>query len=582
MTISPGTTRRATSALLLALVAGTAAFGQAQSEQRDWEPITEARLLNPKDGDWLSYRRTYNVTGFSPLTQINRTNVAGLRPVWSYSMRDNNRWVPTPIVANGLMYISEGSGRVVAFHVATGDVAWIHRRPLPDDIEKSQAYPRHRGVSIYGDKIYWGTPDSFLAALDARTGQQVWEVKTGDYQTGEGHNHPPLIADGKVILGFTGGDRTARGSIAAFDVNTGKPLWKTYTVPAPGEPGSESWAESELPPLGGLTWGTLSYDPELRRVYAGTGQPMPWSSTLRGKGPALYTNSILALDIATGRIDWHFQVIPEDSWDLDTPYESMLVDLAVGGRTRKALIQTSKIGWGVVLDRVTGEFIHAFRTAHDNLITRWTEAGRPVFNPDQIPTRQDVDSGKVFEVCPHYHGARNLNSPSYSPLTGLYYVGINNTCMDVRFQTDQFGPGRRYAGMTARVKRVPGYDYVGEFVAFDPTTGRKVWTYREPSGAAMSAAALATAGGIVFGGTSDRHFFALNTDTGGKLWDMRLNGDISGAPVTFEVGGKQYVAVAAGGRIAQTLSYAPLTNTDIPQGSGVVWVFALPDAPRGR
>jgi len=560
--------------MALPLVAGTVVLGQ--SNDRAWEPITEARLLNPGDGDWLSYRRTYDVTGFSPLTQINRANVGSLRPVWAYSMRDNSRWVPTPIVANGLMYVSEGSGRVVAFDVATGDVAWIHRRNYPEDIDRSQAFGRHRGVSIYGDKIYWGTADSYLSALDARTGRQVWEVKTGEYQTGEGHSHPPLIADGKVILGFTGGDLSARGSIAAFDAVTGEPLWKTYTVPAPGEPGSESWSRSALPPLGGLTWGTLSYDPELRHVYVGTGQPMPWASTLRGPGNALYTNSILALDIETGEIKWHFQVVPEDSWDLDTPYESMLVDLAIGGRTRKALIETSKIGWGLVLDRVTGEYLHAFRTAYDNLITRWTPEGRPVFNPDLLPTRDDVDSEKTYEVCPHLHGARNLNSPSYSPITGLYYLGINNSCMDVLFVSAE--PGRRYAGMTSRPKRAPGYDYVGEFVAFDPKTGDKAWTYRDASGSAMTASALATAGGVVFGGTADRRFFALDTDTGAKLWEMRLNGDVSGAPVTFEVDGTQYVAVGAGGRIAQTTSFAPLTGTDISQGGGVVWVFALPDA----
>lgn len=565
----------ASGAAALVLAAGTAVLGQAG--RPEWAPITSARLLKPGDGDWLSYRRTYDVTGFSPLTQIHRANVAGLRPVWSYSMRDGNRWVPTPVVANGLMFVSEGSGRVVAFDVESGDVAWIHRRTLPDDIERSQAYPRHRGVAIYADRVYWGTPDSYLAALDARTGRQLWQVKTGDYQTGEGHSHPPLIADGKVILGFTGGDRTARGSLAAFDAETGAPLWKTYTVPAPGEPGSESWAESQLPPLGGLTWGTLSYDPELRLVYAGTGQPVPWASTLRGRGDALYTNCILALDIDTGRIRWYFQVVPEDNWDLDTPYESMLVDLVIGGRTRKALIETSKIGWGVVLDRATGEFIHAFKTAYDNLITGWTDRGRPIFDPAQRPTRADAGSDKVFQVCPHYHGARNLNSPSYSPLTRLYYVGINNTCMNVTFQIDEAGPGRRYSGMTARPTRVPGYDWVGEFVAFDPATGRRAWAYRDGSGAAMSAAALATAGGIVFGGTSDRRFFALHTETGERLWEARLNGDISGAPVTFEVGGTQYVAVAAGGRIAQTVSYAPLTGTDVPQGSGVVWVFALPD-----
>jgi alcohol dehydrogenase (cytochrome c) len=549
---------------------------QAQTDLSPWEPISRDRLLNPQDGDWLSYRRTYNVHGFSPLDEINRTNVQTLRPVWSYSVQDNSRWVPTPIVANGLMYVAEGSGRVLAFDVISGEVVWIHQRTYPEDIRASQAYPRHRGVSVYEDKIYWGTADSHLVALDARTGEPVWDVRTGDYQKGEGHSHPPLIADGKVILGYLGGERELRGSLVAYDADSGDLMWRTYTIPAPGEPGSESWAESDMPPLGGPTWGTVSYDPELGLIYFGTGQPTPWASTLRGSGDALYTNSVIALDIESGDIEWYFQVVPEDNWDMDSPYESTLVDLEIDGVERKALIHTSKIGWGVVLDRQTGEFIHSFRTAYDNIVSAWDDNGRPIFNPEVVPSAEDVDSGRVFEVCPHFHGARNLNSPSYSPITRLYYLGVNNSCMDAVFVSQDYEPGRSYQGMNATVKSAPGYDYVGEFVAFDPVTGERRWEYRRDSGAAMTASALATSGGIVFGGTADRYFFALDSETGEPLWEIRLNGDISGAPVTFEVEGRQYVAVGAGGRIAQTTSYAQLTDTDIPLGTGVIWVFALP------
>ena len=558
---------------VLVIQAGAA---RGQSQDQTWEPITEERLLNPEDGDWMNYRRTYDVTGFSPLDQINRDNVGELRLVWAWSMRDNSRWVPTPIVANGLMYVAEGSGRVTAFDVVSGDVAWVHTRSYPEDIEKSQALGRHRGVSVYGDTIYWGTADAALVALDARTGEQRWEVSTGDYTTGLGHAHPALIADGKVVLGFAGGDRSARGAVVAHDAETGEHLWTTYTVPAPGEPGYETWTEREIPPLGGLTWNTISHDPELGLIYLGTGQPTPWASTLRGPGDALYTNCILALDIDTGEIEWYFQVVPSDNWDLDATHESMLVDLVIGGVERKALIETSKIGWGVVLDRETGRFINAFRTGYDNIITGWTDSGSPIFNPAQIPTMDDVDSDRVFEVCPHYHGARNLNSPSFSPETGLYYLGINNSCMDVTFVSEEFEPGRVFRGIGSRVKMVPDYDYIGEFVAFNPVTGQRAWEYRPESGAAMTASALATAGGIVFGGTADRRFFALDADNGDVLWETRLNGDISGAPVTFEIDGRQYLAVGAGGRIGQTTSYARLTDITLPQGSGVMWVFALP------
>lgn len=565
--------RWAAAALLANLCVGTAAV--AQSASRAWEPVTEERLLDPEDGDWASYRRTYDVKGFSPLDRIDRTNVDELRLVWAYSMRDGNRWVPTPVVANGLMYVAEGSGRVVAFEVTTGDVAWIHERSFPDDIRSSQAYPNHRGVALYRDRVYWGTADSHLVALDARTGEQLWEVKTADYHTQGGHPHPPLIAEGKVLLGHSGGDLGARGTFRALDAETGELVWTFHTVPREGEPGWETWThDDDVPPLGGAPWNTVSYDPELGLVYFGTGQPYPWAVTERGPGDALFTNSILAVDVETGEREWHFQLLPGDSWDR-AAYESMLVDLEIEGETRRALIQTSKLGWGLVLDRVTGEMIHAFRTGYDNLVTGWTEEGRPRINPDLVPSPDDVDSEKSFEVCPYYHGGRDLNSPSYSPRTGLYYLGFNNTCMNVSFVSEDERSGF-YRGLRARPTLAPGYDFVGEFVAFDPTTGERVWEYRPSSGSAMTAASLATGGGLVFAGTAAREFFAVDAETGDLLWETRLNGDVSGAPVTFEVDGKQYLAVGAGGRIAQTNSYAALTDTDIPQGTGVIWVFALP------
>jgi mono/diheme cytochrome c family protein len=286
---------------------------------------------------------------------------------------------------------------------------------------------------------------------------------------------------------------------------------------------------------------------------------------------------LLALEADTGKIRWHFQLVPGDQWDR-SGYEGMLVDLTLDGVPRKALITTGKIGWGVVLDRVTGEFLHAFRTAYDNTITGWTEQGRPIFDPRAQAKPEDVDSGKVFEICPHIHGARNLQSPSYSPLTGYYYLGVNNSCMNAQVVTPVFRPGQGLTGVTYTASLAPGYDYVGEFVAFDPVKGERAWVYRPPSGAPMTASALATAGGLVFGGTADRQFFALSSETGKLLWQTRLNGDVSGAPISYELDGKQYVAVAAGGRAAPTTTLGRLVGVDVPQGSGVIWVFALPDA----
>lgn len=548
----------------------------AQTASDDWAPIGNQRLHEPADGDWLSYRRTYDVQAYSPLSEIDRRNVDDLRLVWAYSMRDNSRWVATPIVANGLMYLAEGTGRVVALDALTGELVWSQTRDFPDDIRASEAANRHRGVSIYGDTIYWGTADSYLVALDAKTGVVLWEVQTADYRDGEGHAHPPLIADGKVFLGMSGGDFAARGKLHALDAETGERLWTFFTIPGPEDPGAETWDwDADFPPAGAATWNTISFDPELNLVYASTGQPSPWTTATRGLGDSLYTNSIVAIDADSGELRWHFQLNPADEWDR-AAYESMLVDLEIDGVARKALIQTGKIGWGVVLDRETGEFLHAFRTAYDNTITGWTDEGRPIYDPATVPVPADVDSGRVFEICPHIHGARNLQAPSYSPDTGLYYLGVNNSCMNALVVTPVMSPFG-LTGVSYTASLAPGYDFVGEFVAFDPVTGERAWVYRPESGTPMSASALATAGGVVFGGTSDRQFFALHTQTGELLWQTRLNGDVSGAPITYEVGGRQYVAVTAGGRIAQTTTLGRLVGVDVTQGTGTVWVFALPE-----
>jgi alcohol dehydrogenase (cytochrome c) len=549
----------------------------SQDRSEDWVSVSNERLHAPEAGDWMSYRRTYDVTGFSPLDEINRRNVDDLRSVWTYSMSDGSRWLATPIVANGLMYIGEGTGRILALDAVNGELVWSHTRTFPDDIALSEANRRFRGVSIYGDTIYWGTSDSYLVALDARTGEQRWQSKTADYRDGEGHAHPPLIANGKIFLGMSGGDFAARGSLKALDAQTGEILWTFYTIPGPDDPGAETWNwNTEYPPAGAATWNTISFDPELNLVYAPTGQPAPWTTTPEGHGDALYANSVIAIDADSGELRWHYQLVPEDNWDRAT-YESMLVDLEIDGRMRKALIQHGKIGWAVVLDRESGEFLHAFRTAYDNTITGWTEEGRPIYNPDTVPQPEDVDSGKVFQVCPHPHGARNLNAPSFSSETGLYYLGVNNSCMNAIVVTpirhSRFG----LTGTTYTPSLAPGYDFVGEFVAFDPVTGTREWVWKPQSGAPMTASALSTGGGIVFGGTADRQFFALNDKNGQLLWQTRLNGDISGAPISYEIEGKQYVAITAGGLAAQTGTLGRLVDVDVTQGAGVIWVFALPE-----
>ena len=324
----PCPSRVTCAATLLSLVAAAA----AQAPSPEWQSITAERLRAPAAGDWLGYRRTYDVQAFSPLREINRRTVERLRPVWAYTVRDNSRWVATPIVANGRMYIAEGSGRVLALDAVTGELLWTHVRTYPQDIASSEAYPRHRGVAVYGDVVYFPTADSFLVALDARTGAKLWEVQTGDYRTGEGHAHAPLIADGKVFLGTTGGDFAARGKFEAYDAANGTKLWTFYTAPREGDPGFETWTENEQwPPLGAAAWNTASYDAELKLVYFSTGQPTPWTTAARGPGDALYSNTLLAVEADTGKLRWHFQLVPGDEWDRSA-YEGMLVDLRLDGR----------------------------------------------------------------------------------------------------------------------------------------------------------------------------------------------------------------------------------------------------------
>ena len=281
----------------------------------------------------------------------------------------------------------------------------------------------------------------------------------------------------------------------------------------------------------------MSYDADLRLVYFSTGQPAPWSTAVRGPGDALYTNTVLAVDAQTGKIRWHFQLNPADDWDR-AGYENMLVDLQIGGRARKALIQTGKMGWGVVLDRETGEFLHAFKTAYDNVVTRMDaeRASDRQSRADSNARRHRLreESSRSVHTCTARETSRRQ---AIARSRRLYYLGVNNSCMEAKVVSIPYVPGRAYTGVTLTAKRAPGYDYVGEFVAFDPVTGTRAWTYRAPGGAAMTASALATAGGVVFGGTADRQFFALDTDTGKLLWQTRLNGDVSGAPITFTVDG---------------------------------------------
>lgn len=561
--------------LIAITAAGTAVL--AQSPLDNWEPVTEERLLNPADGEWPHFRRDYASTGYSPLDQINRDNIADLELVWALSIGDDERWEPWPTVMNGVMFITEGRSRVNAIDAVTGEILWRYVRDRQDDIGLSQAVQRSRGVAFFEDLVLYPTADSHLVALDAQTGEVVWETATEDYRLGYGHTSPPLIVNGKAILGSTGGEAGGRGYIAALDARSGEMLWRTYTIPLPGEPNSETW---ETYPMCGAAWYVGSFDPVRNIYYMATGQPCPWSEVQRGTGGSLYANNILAMNPDTGEILWNFELAPHDNFDWDSPFESTLTEID----GRDVLINMSKTGWGVVLDRETGEFISAFQAGYNSALIGWTDDGQSIWDESKLPYPAEdyLDTGKVLEgVCPTVAGVRDAQATAYSPISGLHYTPAESACMDITFQTVDILPGERTspigAGFTPYLR--PGTDYAGMFVAFDPATGEKAWEYRVPSGATFSGSALATAGGLVFSGSSDRWITAHNDETGEVLWQQRLNGDITGAPMTYEIDGRQYLAISAGQCGMQFCRDMRSLMPDVPltEGTGVVWVFALPE-----
>lgn len=550
--------------------------------QRTWDPVDEQRRLNPADGDWIHFRRTMDSSGYSPLRQINRSNVAQLELQWAYSMGDTQRWEPYATVVNGMMFLTDSRDQVHALDAATGDVIWVYQRERPEDIQLSQGQNVNRGVAFYEDLVLFPATDMTLVALDALTGEVVWEVDTGDYTLGYGHTSPPLIVGNKAILGAAGGERGVRGFIAAVDLEQGELLWRTYTVPEPGEPGSETWASH---PLCAAAWYVGSYDPELDTFYMATGQPCPWGIPETGDGDRLYANSILALDPNTGEIKWHFAVNPKESYDHDTPFENILTDLTIDGVEHKVLIHTGKAGWGVVLDRETGDFLTAWNFGTNNYIEGFTDDGQVIYVEDKLPWPSEnyLDTDTAITICPDGHGVRDQGATSYSASTGLLYIPAAETCVDMVWTSTEIVPGEWNSSVTGVSQRnrtmVPGKDYVGAIRAINPVTGELAWEYVTETGSFFPSAVLSTGGDIVFAGSADRWFVALDAETGELLWRERLNGSVGAAIMTYEVDGRQYVEVGAG---TCATAFCPknrqmLPDVFIPDGSGVIWVFALPE-----
>ncbi len=440
-------------------------------------------------------------------------------------------------------------------------------------------HPTTRGVAVYGDKVFLAANECVLVALDARTGAEVWTTKVEDNSKGYYMTLAPLVADGKVIVGASGGELGVRGFVVAYDPETGAQVWKTYTVPAPGEPGSETWPKGDQWKTGGASiWVTGNYDPDTNLTFWGTGNGGPWMGDQR-PGDNLYTTSTVAIDAATGQIKGHHQYQPNESWDWDEVSPPILVDFRRNGRTIKGLINVARDGYLWFLERTDGpiNFIEGTPYVAQNVFRSLDpKTGRPDVDPARKP-----GTGKPADFCPSHWGGKNWPPIAFSPKTRMIYIPANeNLCAGIVGREIEYMAGSPFTGATTTLSIAPGADHIGEVQAWNVDTGKRVWTHKYAKSQNWGPM-LATAGGLVFtGGTNDRKFHAFHAESGKLLWEFPTNSGITGQPSSFMIDGRQYVAVQSGwgidSRAMQTRlnGLLPGEYPDVPEG-GAIWVFAV-------
>jgi alcohol dehydrogenase (cytochrome c) len=544
---------------------------------RDYQMVTAERLKNPEDGNWLMIRRTYDGWGYSPLSEITPDNVKRLRPIWVFSTGETKVHESPPIVNNGVMFVSTPNNQVIAIDAKTGNLLWRYRRPRPPSA--LVPHDTNRGVALYGDKVFYAAGEAVLVALDAKTGREVWTKSVADNHSGYYISLAPLVAGGKVMVGVSGGEFGIRGFVAAYDLDSGKELWRTYTVPAPGEPGSETWPKGDQWKTGGgSVWVTGNYDPETDLAYWGIGNGGPWMGDRR-PGDNLYTASTIAIDVSTGKIKSHFQYHPNDSWDWDEVSPPILLDYQRDGRTIKGLIDVARDGYLWFLDRRDGgiRFVQGKPYVKQNVFLRLDpETGRPQVDPEH-----KAGTGKQVQFCPSWWGGKNWPPIGFSPKTRMIYVPANeNTCAALAGREIDYTPGKGYTGARSSFTTAPNADHFGEVQAWNVDTGERVWTHtyaKSPNWGAM----LATGGGLVFsGGTNDRRIHAFDASTGELLWEFPTNSGVLAPPTSFAIDGKQYIAVHSGwGGDARSMQgnfnrLFPGEYPEVPEG-GAVWVFSI-------
>lgn len=544
-------------------LAWLALLGGAQAQSLD-----DLKRDNATAGNVLTYGMGYNNQRYSPLKQINAGNAAKLRPVWAYSLNNPQSQESQPIVHEGVMYVTTHN-TTVALNPLTGKQLWKNEIELPQDVFKMACCGiLNRGAAIYDGKIFRTTLDAHVVALDAKTGKQLWKSKAADYQNGQAMTSAPLIANGVVLTGIAGGEYGTRGFIDGWDPATGKALWRFYTTAAPDQKGGDSWPGDTHTKGGAPTWLTGAYDPELDLVYWGTGNGGPWNPNAR-KGDNLYIASVVAIRPKTGELVWHYQFSPNDPYDYDATEVGMLLDMKVGGKSRKVLAQANRNGFFYVLDRASGELL----TANPYVKVNWAEridlkTGRPVLTEVDRKAR----AGEDVEIFPSVLGGKNWSPMSWNPATGLAYANTLNISWPYQLAKPEYKKGEWYLGVNFRGVNMPKNEPHGHLSAIDPLTGKSKWQLAWPGQPSM-AGTLSTGGGLVFTGAATGEFIAVDAKTGKKLWQFQTSSGIIGLPVTWEQNGKQYVTVVSGsGGVWALLGDERMAQT--PAG-GSVWTFAL-------